>query len=426
MKNNIFTISVVAAGLLLASCDGSWTPPVVADGELDLSAIDVVNDDAHKLVKSEQSRAEGADIDLSGYMVDICPAGSATPTKSWTVASMPEVVTLNQGDYTINVKSHQVVDAEWERPYYEGSQAFAITAGKITRVATVTCKFASIKVTITIDDALKALLDDDATFTVKANESGTLVFGKNETRAGYFKATEGSTTMAVDFKGVIGNTYIEESFPFTDIEAGQHRDITFKSKSTPTPPQPSGEVGLGGIDIDFTYTDKDIDGNVTYEEGTIDAERPGKEDPKDPDPTDPEDPNDPVVTDPITFTSTTLDLEGVNDAKTHSGDAIVDIHADKGIEHLYVTIDSQSLTKAELQGIGLDNEFDLAEPGDLEEGLQGLGFKTGADVKGATDVQFDITTFVPLLANFTGNHNFTVKVVDRDGNTKELTLKFKA
>lgn len=418
MKNKILTTAAIVAAMMVTSCDGNWTPPVGDEGKLDLSSVQIINDDAEKLVKNEQSRADEPD---ASYIIEVYKTGETTPVNSWTYGTMPEIVALEKGDYRIEVESHKVAKAEWEKPYFKGSQTFSITPNQITQVEAVTCHFSSIKVTITVEDDLKALLSDDATFTVIANDEGELVYGKNETRAGYFEAVDGSNTMIVKFKGTLGNSVVEENFPFTDIEAGQYRDIVFKTKNGPQPPQPSGDVNVGGIDIDASYTDRDIDGNVTYEEEVIDGERPGKEDPKEP--IDPEDPN-PPVTDPIKFTSTTLELEKVNDAKTHNGPAIVDIHSNQPIAHLKVIIDSKTLNKEELEGIGLSDEFDLAEPGQFADGLNGLGFKTGDEVKGKNDAQFDITTFVPMLLNFKGLHTFKVIVEDIEGNTKELDLKF--
>ena len=423
MKTKILTSAVVLAAMLATSCDDTWTPPVGDDGQLDLSAINIVNDDAAKLIKNEQSRAA---VDTNPYLVEIYKAGEDTPEKSWTVATMPEVVSLPTGDYRIFVESHKVQKAEWEKPYYKGEQTFTIEAGKITQVETVTCKFASVKVTIKLTDDFRAIIGDDATFTVHVNDSGELVYGVNETRAGYFEAVEGSTTMVIDFKGTLNGKVFEKTFSdFVDIAAGQHREVTFAATEAPTPEQPSGDAEIGGINIDFSYSDKDIDGNISYEEENITGQRPGQETPKDPEtPENPDDPTPPVTEEPITVSSTTLDLVNANDAKTHEGDAIVDIHSEKGIEKLEVKIISQTLNKDELEGIGLSDEFDLAHPGQYEDGLSGLGFKIGADVLGKNDAQFNITTFVPMLITFEGEHTFRIIITDIEGNTKTLDLKF--
>ena len=134
MKTKILTSAVVLAAMLATSCDDTWTPPVGDDGQLDLSAVNIVNDDAAKLIKNEQSRAA---VDTNPYLVEIYKAGEDAPEKSWTVATMPEVVSLPTGDYRIFVESHKVQKAEWEKPYYKGEQTFTIEAGKITQVETV-------------------------------------------------------------------------------------------------------------------------------------------------------------------------------------------------------------------------------------------------------------------------------------------------
>lgn len=427
MKTKILTTAAIVAAMMVTSCDGNWTPPVGDEGKLDLSSVQIINDDAEKLVKNEQSRADEPD---ASYIIEVYKAGETTPANSWTYGTMPEVVALEKGDYRIEVESHKVAKAEWEKPYFKGSQTFSITPNQITQVEAVTCHFSSIKVTITVEDDLKALLSDDATFTVIANDEGELVYGKNETRAGYFEAVDGSNTMIVKFKGTLGNSVVEENFPFTDIEAGQYRDIVFKTKNGPQPPQPSGDVNVGGIDIDASYTDRDIDGNVTYEEEVIDGERPGKEDPKDPvGPDNPDDPT-PPATDPIKFTSTTLDLEKVNEASEFGEGlkaAVVNIHSDKPLEHLEVTIDSETLTADVLGGVGLTSKFDLAEPGDLATGLSSIGLPIGDQVVGKNDVTFDVTQFIPLLGIYgSANHNFILVVTDAEGNTKTLNLRFKS
>ena len=223
MKTNILTTAAIVAAMMATSCDGNWTPPVGDEGKLDLSSVQIINDDAEKLVKNEQSRADEPD---ASYIIEVYKAGETTPTNSWTYGTMPEIVALEKGDYRIEVESHKVAKAEWEKPYFKGSQTFSITPNQITQVEAVTCHFSSIKVTITVEDDLKALLSDDATFTVIANDEGELVYGKNETRAGYFEAVDGSNTMIVKFKGTLGNSVVEENFPFTDIEAGQYRDLS--------------------------------------------------------------------------------------------------------------------------------------------------------------------------------------------------------
>lgn len=126
-----------------------------------------------------------------------------------------------------------------------------------------------------------------------------------------------------------------------------------------------------------------------------------------------------------TITSETLNLDGTN-IITSDIIAKVDIKAPYGIENFEVKIISAQLTKEELIGVGLDSEFDLANPGDLEPALNDLGFPTGDAVKGQTAMTFDITIFMELLAYFEGIHQFQLTITDAQGLTVTKTLTFEA
>ena len=147
------------------------------------------------------------------------------------------------------------------------------------------------------------------------------------------------------------------------------------------------------------------------------------------DPSKPDDPDVPPV-ETISFSSETLDLEGWNNSSEFGPDiqdAIVVLKADDGFKNVKVQIDSQTLTGEVLTGVGLTSSFDLAEPGEYKEGLESLGFKTGADVIGATVLNFDITQFCQLMGIYgVAEHKFIVTVIDQKDATKTLVLKFKS
>lgn len=105
----------------------------------------------------------------------------------------------------------------------------------------------------------------------------------------------------------------------------------------------------------------------------------------------------------------------------------VALSAPNGIAHVYVTIDSETLTENLLSGVGLATSFDLAEPGALEAGLNGLGFPTSDAVVGKIEIPFDITNFTPLLGLYgAANHNFVIRLVDLKGLEITETLKIKS
>lgn len=435
MKQNIFNIFAAGCLLLgLSSCHEDIVGPTLSgDGEgmLKLSTLNIDTSHSEKVVNSSGSRAA---TPVSEYKVKITDRNTGVVAGNWVYGQMPEVLTLPVSDnYLIEVESHEIQKAEWDHPYYTGNKEFSIQNGEITDIGTVTAYFSSLKVSIVFDESLKPVLGDDVTVTVKANDEGELVYTKDETRSGYFATIEGSNTMIVEFKGTVDGAPTSYISTFTDVESGQHRIITYKIKNGPVIPDQTGTINPGGIGIDADVEIIDKDGNITIEEDIIESgDRPGHEVwPDNPDPgPGPDVPPVPDDKTAATFEATNsphLSLDAVNTVTDDFGNAIVTIKCPKGIKNLLVTIntDSDNFYSA-LDDLGLAQPFDLAYPGDLEDkiGEGGLGLATGSKVINQTEVPFDITLFVPMLAGFPGNHTFTLAVTDNDGNTSSLTLKF--
>nr|MDE5941535.1 hypothetical protein [Muribaculaceae bacterium] len=152
-------------------------------------------------------------------------------------------------------------------------------------------------------------------------------------------------------------------------------------------------------------------------------------DPENPD--NPDTPTPPVPGNSITFNSDPdgfeFDFDGINDAADIVGHpARIIIKAPEGIKNLNVNIKSNSLNEEVLNEVGLAPSFDLADPKELKEGLEGLGFKTGADVIGKTEVVFDITDFMTLLQIYSDTHEFQLEVTDMKNNSGTLSLKIKS
>lgn len=427
MKSNIFSIIALGSLLLATGCDEKWEPAGEGEGRMSLKNVTVEN--AEKLVTTDASRA---DIDLTPFLVNIYEQGVELPVRSYEYGTMPEIVTLPVGDYTVEVESHKVQKAEWEKPYFTGSTAFSIENGKIKDVDEVVCRFASLKVTVAFADDLRPLLGNDVKVVVSSNDAGELEYTPDETRAGYFEVVDGSMTMIAHFEGTVDGAKTVYETTFTDIAAGQHRKITFKTKPNPTIPDPTGNINPGsGISIDTSIINEDIAGNAETEEDVINSDdRPGKEDPKEPenpvDPIQPDDPSTPVAT--FTTTNPNFKLDAVNTATEDFGDAIISIHCDEGFAHLLLTITSSNAGFiSAISDFGLDKpDIDLAYPGDLEDALHNsLFLPVGDEIIGQNDVDFNITTFIPLLLGFPGDHQFKLVVENTKGKSEILDLKFK-
>lgn len=125
----------------------------------------------------------------------------------------------------------------------------------------------------------------------------------------------------------------------------------------------------------------------------------------------------------------TIDWPGKDMEKEHkvtSGMQVkVNIFAKYSIKELNVTIKG-ALSAEELVAVGLSDKFDLAA---LDAGskmgaaLKDLGFPIGNEVKGKTNLVFDITEFMPMLSVFPGHTQFGIEVVDTEGNELYREIK---
>lgn len=413
MKTKIFALLAALTLLLpLTACHEDVIGPNGGDdktGTVSLRSMAVEVNNAEKVISR-------VGIDLSDFIVQIYNS-EGTRVNQWTYGTMPEVFELPVGSYRVHVYSHEVQKAEWEHPYFVGDKEFTITDNTITEIGVVTCTLANIKVSIRFSDDLVRYMGDDCKVTVIANDEGTLEFTKDEKRSGYFEALAGSSTLVATFTGTVGGHYETIRHICNDVEGGQHRIITFKLKNPNPPVDENGNIiiGEGGIGLDVSVEDINLNANVNYSEPVLPGgDRPGQEDPgPGPDPEKVE----------ITFTSDDVDFEAVNPIKDH---VVVKIDAKYGIEHLQVTISSSNENFMASVSELLPLKFDLAYPGDDNEKLASLGFPTGADVIGKTHIDFDISQFVPLLGSFPGTHNFQISVTDSKDKQLVKTLTFKS
>lgn len=437
MKTKILSFFLSAIACLgLASChDDNWNPGYSSgeEGEVSLASMSVDVDDAESLI----SRAVSTDA----FLVDLIDKNTGAVKRSYTYSSMPEVVSLSAGEYTVSVRSHNVKEAEWAAPYYVGSADFTVEVGKITEIGKVMCKFSNIKVTVKYTKELESYMGDDAKVRVIANDRGELDFTPQETRAGYFAAVDGSTTLVAEFSATIKDNAVSAIKTFTDVKAGQHYIITFSVKNgNATLPDEFGSIDHSGIMIDADMEYEAVSGDAPAgdenQQGSV--VRPGDEQwPDDPTPVDPVDPGtnpnpaaDPIRIEPNSDCSD-LNLDGgvndVVDGKAYK----VDIYADHLIDKLEVEIKSDSENFLASAGAMLPLNFDLAHIEDPElqammDDPDTLNLPCNDKVLDQSYVLFDVSGLVPLLAGFKGTHQFVITVTDKEGNTLTKTLILKS
>lgn len=332
---------------------------------------------------------------------------------------------LQAGQYEVNAYNFDGSEVlVSERPYFMGTSKFEIIPGQTTNVS-LECKLQTIEVALALDKSFVEAFNDDYSVTVDNGEGASLIFTKdNIDKKYYFAVPENKSSITVSIKANtkasegVESQFIQRTYSVTKpadadgntkLEAGDAFVINLNEDGAST-----SHIQLG-ITVDFSFAEQDEvisipSENITYNPDSGTDPEPGEN--------------------AITF-------EGLPAEYTNPADkgeqVVVTIKAPNGIKNLFVKINSDNESfMSTLAGFGLAEEFDLANPGELEgvltgslESGEGIGLiKPGEEIAGKTEYVFDVTTFMGLLKLYGASTNtFTIKVVDNASNEKSGDLK---
>lgn len=416
----LICFTLIASTLLFCACHTESMEGIVnAKGNLSLSSMKVgVNLDVD--VVYLDSRAE-SEIDLSNYIVTIYDKYSQRAGQ-WVYSEMPEIVSLAVGTYTVEVKSAAEPSNGFDIPYYKGTATCEVKENQVTEGLEISCKLANMLFTVEYDESFQDKISEDVVTTITIGEN-SLQIPASESRKAYLIAPDSETaSMEVSLKGTIDGEVIDYSEHFDDVKSGVHNIIKYQF----IPVSDGNTVTAGGaFNISIA-----IDSSLTGSDESVSV-NPGPEPDIDDFPTGGGEGGDAPTIVGTNFNGKSFDISNdVLEVPTNIKEPLplqVTLSAANGIAHVYVTIDSETLTEDILTGVGLAASFDLAEPGELEAGLKGLGFPTGDAVVGQTTILFDVTGFTPLLGLYgAASHNFIIRLIDQQGLEVTQTLKIKS
>lgn len=377
---------------------------------------------AVELVNEENMMKTRADVNVADFTVQFFIKGESEPKASFRYGDMPEVVELPVGTYYAKAFFGANASAAWDAPYYEGTTLsdFEVKADQVTMVSDpIVCKLANVKVTVIFADELSSVMSADSKVSVKVGEHGsTLDFTKADAdRSGYFTFVEGSSTLAATFTGEVEGYQTTETKVYDDVRPGNHYKIVFTLHSP-------GDEEPGGISaqlrVDASVEIEDVNRPIDSEDETLVDDLRPKEEGDDPEP--------PAKEGPTVVGVAPITLDGEN---VVNGSSTVKLNvkstAPGGITEFKVKIISDALSPDELSTIGLAQDLDLVNPGDMLGALNGLGFIPDGETSlgGKSEVAFDISKFMTPLSLF-GNqtHQFRFTVSDANGTTeKTLVLR---
>lgn len=342
------------------------------------------------------------------YVIRIFDANGDQVGSDYIYGQMPESIVLTTGTYSMKIQSQsQIPSAEFESPVYGATvENIVIEEDKTTDVGVITCKLINIKVSVGYNEAMWAVLGDDANVLVEIGD-GALNFAKGESQNGYFAAPEVSNAMTVKFAGTVDGNYATMTRAFTDVKAGQWRKINFIMTVN--------EEGDATFDVvvEDWCDEKELANNIDVSEEVIGPDPEAGEGEE-------ENPDAPKViykggsvpTSPIVIT------DGMQLGFT--------ISAPKGIAGLSVDIASDNADfNNDVLSMGI-SPIDLVNPSEAQISICNMfGLPYGSNLVGQTETAFDLSGAVTPLLGFPGTHSFTLKITDAEGNTTSTTIKMK-
>lgn len=296
-------------------------------------------------------------------------------------------IVLPVGTYTIAVKSNQTEEAGWEKPFYSGSKEITIQSGEITSVQVI-CKISNTKVAVEYADNLANYFSRYE--TTVSNTSGSLLYTRDETRAGFFKAEK--LTADLKLVNLDGNEFTMQRV-FPDIKEQYFYKIKYSLDD-------GGGNEEAGADFDGIIMDEKAD-TIYYGIFIKEEDLFGKSAPK-------------LTLDGFTENKIVYKKADNPLVPEHS----LTIEAPNGIKQLKV--ETTSFQFADIPSFDLCNLTDAARTR-----LQQLGFPI-QEVKDKQKLTFVLTDFAKALelssATQTTLHTFTFYVLDN--LNQETTVVF--
>lgn len=386
MKKTVLALTVVVFVLLATGCNKEGVSYSGDKAQLTLSLTAKGNFvDVDPVSKSEET------ADVNEFAINIVDVASGRTVYSWDrYADMPGTVSLDPAVYRVEAGSSVKQPVAWNQPVFFGSQEVTVEAGSTAQVSVV-CTIANMKVSVRCTDSFLAEVETDFTVTV-TTEDGPLIFTKDRIDAGdagYFDVAP----LTMDLYAVRKNGgTVTHHMEISEVAARDHHIFTLDAGGT-------GYADFSdGISIDYTCNEKE---EHIIIDGTDEPDTPGA--------------------DAVTITATAgIDAPVTYNKSELPSEFNLTVSAPAGIEKYEVNILSAGL-RGLLDLMQMDYSVDLANMSAAEEGFWGSLFGiTSDDVKGQTDVVFQIGAFLAAMPAET--NELQVVITDKNGETATAAL----
>lgn len=381
-------------------------------------------------VQGEQSRAEETVPAAGDMWVEVTGTEEGVePVYNGLYSEMENPMRVPVGTYTVKAHTKGEIQKQMSTPYYGGEAELDIQKD-ITDEATVTCKVMNTKVQLNFAEGFEGKFSD-WTVTLDNGKESVLTFTSETAPIYWYLAEDAVATLVLNFTGTTVPAEGEEpqqiswqqSFSKNDADnvdndnsnftGGEFLDITLDVNDEGTDEDNRPQISFD-INVDLTWNTEEGEQTVQIpvEDVTVPVEPGGDEDP--------EQPEDSAIT--IGDNGTGYLTNGVTvTGGEYPTDVAVVMNVKNGIKNLYVKIATTNLTfKGMVADMGLvdGDGMDLAS-----EVASGLSAFFELPEVGATDYTFTMSDMLfGMLGTFAGKHDFTLTVIDAEGNQQSATL----
>lgn len=381
-------------------------------------------------VQGEQSRAEETVPAAGDMWVEVTGTEEGVePVYNGLYSEMENPMRVPVGTYTVKAHTQGEIQKQMSTPYYGGEAELDIQKD-ITDEATVTCKVMNTKVQLNFAEGFEGKFSD-WTVTLDNGKESVLTFTSETAPIYWYLAEDAVATLVLNFTGTTvpaegenpQQILWQKSFSKSDADnvdndnsnftGGEFLNITLDVNDEGTDEDPRPQISFG-IDVDLTWNTEDGEQTVQIpvEDVTVPVEPGGDEDP--------EQPEDSAIT--IGDNGTGYLTNGVTvTGGEYPTDVAVVMNVKNGIKNLYVKIATTNSTFEDMvadMGLVNGDGMDLAS-----EDASGLSALFELPEAGATDYTFTMSDMLfGMLGNFAGKHDFTLTVIDAEGNQQSATL----
>lgn len=407
-----------------------------------------------ELVGTSSSQAMGA-LELGVLVQESARAGSdevttfpvsitseANPVNNKTFSSYEEivkqgnVVELPVDEYVVSAHTPGTLEgfSVMTEPYYKGEVSLTVEEGKTEQV-TVECKMANTKIKLDLPDDF----DSFSSWTVSFDDgkSHTLEFSNTdqftEHTAYWYLGEEGAATLTMNIVAVKDGITYTDSKTFTKSNAdesyendnanfvgGDALDVDISVEENPDEPTPEEPVKpelVFSVSVNLTFTNEDESVIIPVTPGAGSSDNEDADDSNET-PTPPAEENPIVISDNGTgYLTNGITVTGSD----YPTDVAVVMTVPNGIKNIFVKIATTDSTFEGMVGdLGLvdGDGMDLASNDATK-----LSTLFALPESGATKYTFTMSTeLFGMLGKFPGKHDFSLRVVDAEGNETSAVL----